>query len=168
MRYNTAKDMLFGLIFMVPFAISSSIVILLFILFFLDIIPEGDLTGIYIFGPVSIFCSIVWFGFLYTIKNGLLTISIIGIKVYKLHLSNVIKIEKRYKSTYIYGLSSDIISLKLATGSFTFHYIYKEVNVSPKNKKGFIETILNENPKIEVDPKLIQKYNIEIKDSSTK
>lgn len=43
---------------------------------------------------------------------------------------------------------------------------YREVNVSPKDKKGFIEAILNEYPNIKVDPKLVQKHGIEIKDAS--
>jgi hypothetical protein len=163
MKFKSDRDFLFKFILKGSAIGFLVIITLMFTLSFVRIIPSSSLFITIWPAAMSAICFIIYYEFSYLIQDKRLYIKIAGIIVYKLHLSRIDSIGKKYRSTYVYGLSGDVVSLKFSSDSFTMH-MYREVNVSPKDKKGFIEAILNEYPNIKVDPKLVQKHGIEIKE----
>lgn len=61
-----------------------------------------------------------------------------------IHISQIKAINRNNRSSYIYGHSFDY---------FTVVYGKDKINISPENKKGFIEALLAKNPNILVEIK---------------
>lgn len=84
----------------------------------------------------------VWLNFKYVIESGKLSLFIGGFRIHEHSISKIISIRKGAKTTYVYGLSTNTITLLI---------LEKEFRVSPKNEGKFIHELIKHNPQIELE-----------------
>lgn len=141
LSFESAKGFIFKLILVVPSSIFLLISFIFIGLYFSENLSV-DFGFFLIFFLFAISGILIWRGLNYKIHDGVMMISVYALVLYRQPINKIKAISKKRKSSYVYGLSNDTITLKVKND---------EVNISPKHKQKFIEKLLEINPRIKLE-----------------